>query len=71
MEYSNIYIYNNNNQYPYLYYPNLNSADSERMKTRVCVSKCPTEFGKLRGDTLDYCDSASYSNLCVIDYTNM
>jgi hypothetical protein len=31
-------------KYPYMYYANLDSTNSSRLKERICVSSCPTSF---------------------------
>ena len=55
-----------------MYYANLDSTNSSRLKERICVSSCPTAFKYTVGGTLDGCLPANYPyHLCVLSFTKM
>ena len=55
-----------------MYYANLDSTNSSRLKERICVSSCPSAYKFTVGGTLDGCLPSKYPyHSCVLNFTNM
>ena len=55
-----------------MYYANLDSTNSSRLKERICVSSCPSSFKYTVGGTLDGCLASKYPyHSCVLSFTKM